>query len=89
MSTKGSRFSDAEICRQNGWGVGTQLEGVESNGRGLSIANVIQITAIGEEAVLAKCLSHNGEPCCYSREISWTLTLRDWKEVGGGTGSEV
>jgi len=56
--------SSAEKCRRNGWKVGTRIVGDEGYG-----PTVIEITAIGEEAVLAKCISHNGEPG------SWELVM--------------
>ena len=62
-------MSDAERCKKNGWVVGTQLIGTEG-----SKTTVIELTAIGEQCILAKCVSHKG---C-SREGLWTLALREW-----------
>lgn len=73
--SQSNQGSSADICRRNGWSVGTILTGDEGFG-----PTVIQITAIGEECVLAKTLSH-----CWSvvapDESEWDLSFRDWKEV--------
>lgn len=65
---------DAEVCRRNGWTVGTRLVGDEGYG-----PTVIEITAIGEELLLAKTLS----PVARS-ETAWTLSCRDWAVVVAG-----
>jgi len=59
--------TDAETCRLNGWDVGTVLVGDEGYG-----PTTIRITAIGDEAILARTGSR--------RESTWTLTCRDWFE---------
>jgi len=58
--------TDAETCRLNGWDVGTVLVGDEGYG-----PTTIQITAIGEECILAR----TGSWC----ESTWTLTCREWE----------
>ncbi len=71
--------SDAERCRRNGWGPGTRLVGDEGYG-----PTVIEITAVGEHAILAKKIEQAGEPRLHpadQRENAWTLTCRDWREV--------
>jgi hypothetical protein len=69
--------SDAQTCRDNGWGPGTRLVGDEGYG-----PTVIQITAVGAESILAKTVSHNGEPPrCLRSESTWTLAYRDWVRV--------
>jgi len=68
--------SDAERCKVNGWTVGTQLVGDEGYG-----PTVIEITAIGEESILAKTISHNGDVRHARGEGNWTLQCRDWKVV--------
>jgi hypothetical protein len=65
---------DADICRTNRWGPGTQLVGDEGYG-----PTVIEITAVGERALLAVTISHNGVPEPVRRESNWTLMCRDWK----------
>lgn len=61
----------ADTCRENGWIVGTRLVG--DAGRG---PETIEITAIGESRILAKrVLPTEG------RETTWTLDVRDWREV--------
>lgn len=73
--TLDSRLSSAELCRQNNWKVGTLLAGDE--GYGIS---VIKITAIGENDILARLISHKGIPE-NGYETSWTLDCREWEEV--------
>jgi hypothetical protein len=64
----------AEVCRARGWRVGQRLVGDEGHG-----PTVIEITAVGEATILAKTISHNGEPAAYSREGGWALWCRDWR----------
>ena len=64
---------DADICRKNGWKVGTLLEGDEGYG-----PSVIRITAIGERKILAREISRNGKACA-ADEASWTLSCRKWR----------
>jgi hypothetical protein len=73
ISTLNSKLSSVELCKANGWKVGTRLGGTEYYPTGSSYC-VIQITAIGEQAILAKCLTHKTD------ESTWILQLRDWKE---------
>ena len=61
----------ADLCRQNGWKVGTILEGDEGRG-----TDRIEITAIGEQAVLAKSVDGS-----WSVEHLWDVGSREWKEV--------
>lgn len=67
--------SDAALCRINGWTPGTILEGDEGHG-----TTRILLTAIGEERILARQISHNGVPTEES-ETKWTLKCRDWHKV--------
>ena len=67
-STKNHWGNDAQLCRDNGWGVGTKLVGDEGYG-----PKVIEITALGERTLLAK--SADGH------ESSWTLSCREWTEA--------
>lgn len=62
--------NDAETCRLSGWVVGDALLGEESGD-----AVLIQITAIGEERILARRLGLEG------RESGWTLSCREWRRV--------
>jgi len=64
-----------ETCRQNGWQVGDVLDGDEGHG-----PTRIRITAIGEEAILARAIMQSGEPVD-GYEGTWTLAYRDWKKV--------
>ena len=69
-------MTDSEICKNNGWKVGTRLIEDESYG-----TTVIEITAIGEALVLAKIINHNGDPPAYDGEKVWRLRYRKWREV--------
>lgn len=69
-----SRLSSAELCRANGWMRGTVLEGNEGYG-----AERIQITAVGDQSILA--VKVEAKPGHLSAEGSWCLSCRDWREV--------
>jgi hypothetical protein len=69
-STLNNLLPPAEICRRNGWQVGTKLIGDEGYG-----AHTIEITAIGVYSILARCV----KPCGDSAEQMWHLDGRDWK----------
>ena len=69
-------MTDADICRENGWVAGTRLVGDEGYG-----PTVIEITAIGERAILAKAISFSGVKAKYDTEFTWSLNYRDWKLV--------
>jgi hypothetical protein len=80
MSDEGTRElsigkSPADVVRAKGWGVGTWLAGDEGFG-----TTVIRITAVGEQDVLARKVSHKGA-AVNEREGSWTLRFRDWTET--------
>lgn len=62
--------SDVDLCRENGWTVGTRLVGDEGSG-----PTVIEITAIGKRRILAQVISG---PSLYSGEQPWTLRSRVW-----------
>lgn len=62
--------SPAAIARRRGWGVGTELEGDEGWG-----VTQIRITALGEQAILAR-----REP---GPELLWALNARCWGLAGG------
>lgn len=76
--------SSAETCRTNGWGPGTYLAGDEGYG-----VTVILVTAVGEQAILARAISHRGEPYGFRHEHSWTLACRDWAKVDEPAGVSV
>ena len=67
----------ADICRENGWTVGTRLVG--DNGYGITI---IEIAAIGGQAILARMVSQHGL-AVNAPEIPWRLSYRDWQVVPG------
>ena len=72
------RARNADECRALGWLPGTRLAGDEGYGE-----TVIEITALGEETILAKQISHRGVPAKghRRREGNWTLAVRDWHVV--------
>jgi hypothetical protein len=69
-------LSEANICRAEGWGVGTRLVGTEGTMR-----TVIEITALGEKTLLAKSAERRGNtgPYRFGPEHIWTLRYRDWR----------
>ena len=77
-TTLSDRREPAFICRERGWEKGTRLVGDEGCG-----PTVIEITAVGEEKILAKTISHNGDDTNrnYWTEHSWVLWCRDWHVV--------
>jgi hypothetical protein len=75
-TTRGDYRPPAVICRERGWVPGTRLVGDEGAGQ-----TVIEITAVGETRILAKCISHAGRAPRDPDEGSWMLVCRDWREV--------
>jgi hypothetical protein len=67
VETLGSKMSPADICRANGWAVGTVLRGNELN------APTIIITAIGEKKILARRTNDDWERL-------WSLDFQEWSE---------
>lgn len=59
-----------EIVKAKDFKVGDKIRGYE-DGKYCDI----QITAIGESHVLAKCLTHG------DRETTWTLEYREWEKL--------
>lgn len=70
-STLKNPLSPAEICRRNGWGPGTRLIGEDDYD-----TCTIEITAIGIEKILARCIEPHG-----GGETGWSLDSREWKKV--------
>lgn len=68
-------MTDAQRCRKNGWKPGTLLAGDEGYG-----VTVIRITAVGEEGILARAVSHDGVSMT-RREAPWTLRCRNWRKA--------
>lgn len=65
----------AVVAREHGWKVGTKLIAVDNHG-----PEIIQITALGEDQLLAKSISRNGVAVTDNdSECSWHLDMRDWK----------
>lgn len=71
------RHSSAQLCKLNGWMVGDLLCGDEGYG-----ATVIQLTAIGDDYIMARSISHNGSPSGCGYEGGWTLHEREWSLIG-------
>lgn len=65
--------TESETCRLNGWIVGTVLVGDEGFG-----PEKILITAIGDEAILARTIETGKGISVKRGEGIWTLSLRDW-----------
>ena len=72
--TLGHRGPTAVLCRMNGWGPGTRLVGDEGAG-----PEVIELTAVGRECVLAVSVARNGKPVRNYSEGTWSLSCRDWR----------
>lgn len=75
MAKQRAGESSADMCRRLGWRRGTVLRGNEGYG-----ASTILITAVGEDAVLARTIMVRGKPAA-GYESSWTLQCRDWRRV--------
>ena len=75
MSTLRHRGSDADVCRANGWGVGTFLAGDEGHG-----VTVIELTALGRQSIVARCVAHDGQ-AVNQGENSWVLWCREWTAI--------
>jgi hypothetical protein len=78
MSRQDGCQTSVDFCHANGWCVGDILEGDEGNG-----PDRIRITAIGEDHLLARHISHGGDPVDDGQEELWTFRYRDWKKVNG------
>lgn len=78
VRTLGCLLSDAEICRCNGWRVGTVLVSQTKNG-----VSHLHITAIGETHILAREVSRGGKgtSALASRELTWALSQREWNQA--------
>lgn len=78
VSTLGCLLSDAEICRCNGWRVGTVLVSQAKGGM-----SHLRITAIGETHILAREVrrGEKGTSALASRELTWALSQREWAQA--------
>lgn len=63
--------SNACICREMGWPAGTVI-------RDAGGTEVVRLTAVGEEAVLAKQVSYRGTRIENGPEFLFDLHCRDW-----------
>jgi len=66
-------MTPAETCRANGWVVGDYLAGNEGYGD-----EIIKITAIGEESILARTVFPHWR---LSMEGMWDLSYQGWRKV--------
>ena len=74
---------DADICRENGWGVGTRLIADEDTD-----PIEIEITAVGLKLIFAADVRVGGE-IHPADEGTWTLQCREWRKVApGGSASK-
>ena len=71
MPTNRRGQSDADLCREMGWSQGQRLIGDEGYG-----PTTIQITAVGENRILARAIHPRPR-----NENTWTLSCRDWQPV--------
>lgn len=76
-STRHDHRNAAEICREHGWTVGTRLVGDAGYG-----PTIIQITALSDQVMLARIISHGCVTIGHHDAQAWTLSLRDWQPVG-------
>jgi hypothetical protein len=69
--------SAAQICRDMGWTVGTELLSCDL------IRRRIRITAIGHKMILAEQIEVDGflEPFDDPPESIWSLTTRNWEQI--------
>ena len=74
---------DADICRENGWGVGTGLIGDADTD-----PIEIEITAVGLKLVVAALVyPDSGGEIHPADEGTWTLQCREWRKVEPGSAS--
>ena len=69
-------MSNAAKCRKNKWTIGTYLYGNEGFG-----PEVIKITAIGEEAILARQITNRHGEKINTFEGHWDLFRRKWRKI--------
>lgn len=85
MRTSQSTQSSAEICRQQGWLVGTLLRGetIERDEHGNHSASVhtIRLTAIGRRLVLVELVAIGSLRVGSLEEFAIDLHGRDWEQV--------
>lgn len=71
----GTGCSSAEICRQMGWVAGSYITGLECG-----VAELLRITAVGEEEVLGReVFAVEGQWIDGQYEQMWDLRLRAWR----------
>lgn len=68
VKTLDSKMAPADICRANGWGVGTVICGDKFD------SMPIEITAVGKQKIL-------GHKVGELYETAWDLKYQEWSEV--------
>ena len=72
--TLNSKLSPAELCRRNGWGVGTRLSRKNEDW----LPMTIEITAIGLNCILTRIIAHLGKPLLGEEGEHTTFCDFDW-----------
>lgn len=83
VPTVRSRLSTADLCKANGWSVGTVLEGerLPKEPPEMPLPQ-IQITAIGLQVILAIPMRIAGAERFGGDEQAYSLKTRNWRAVG-------
>lgn len=77
-------LSEAEVCKMNGWEVGTLLAGNEGYGW-----TIIEITAVGLRDILARTRFYSKVEVKDGPEVTWMLAMREWYQVRPGKMDEL
>ena len=81
--TLNNPLTDARLCIENGLTAGTllqsELSDADEDPTLVGVA-VLKITAVGEEEILARVVSLNGE-LVVTEETRWCLSGAEWLEV--------
>lgn len=78
MPTQQHNESPATFIRRMGWEVGTLIIGTETYTDGSEHTDIVELTAIGVHAVLARSISFDGKERGHTQEGSWAFANRDW-----------
>lgn len=82
VATVRSRLSTADLCKANGWGVGTVLEGERLPKEPAEMPlPQIQITAIGVQVILAIPVRLAGSERFGGDEEAFSLKTRNWRAI--------
>ncbi len=75
--TLNSRLSSARLCAANGWEIETVLHAAPREKEGDRMNRVIRITAVGEQAILAR--EWEWATGQWAEEMGYNLTTRQWR----------